>query len=191
MKSRIEIMFFVAASVLMLLLVFVLPLFSFPGYSIICNNISELGAQFSPNGWIINFTIVLLAASSVIAGWQYFEGFILHRIILVLFGISLALTAVFNHAPVNTGIRYNITEAGLHSYFAATAVLSFTILALAAGLTMERQKDRLLAVATGLSLLALSVMASQSDHLSGIWQRLMFLISFGWMIYILNSNTNQ
>ena len=59
----------------MFLVMFILPLFSVPGYSIIRNTLSELGAQFAPYAWIMNFIFVSLALGSVIAGWRYFEGF--------------------------------------------------------------------------------------------------------------------
>lgn len=172
-----------AAFVLILLLMFVLPLFSVPDYSFIRNTICELGAQYSPYAWIMNFTFVFLAIGSVIAGWAYYEGFTLHRIVLVLFGIFLTLMAFFNHAPIDPYIRNNITEAGLHAYFACTAVFSFTILSIATSFIMERPHKRLLAIAAGVSVILLSVLTSESDQLAGVWQRLIFIISFGWMIY--------
>lgn len=191
MKNKTEILILAAVAGLMLLLIFVLPLFSFPGYSVARNSILELGAQFSPNAWIINVAIALFSAASVIAGWKYFEGFILHRIMLVLFGISLMLLAVFNHAPVNTAIRYNITESGLNSYFAASAVLSFTTLTIATGFILERQRERMMAVVSGVMVLILSILSSESVQLAGIWQRLMFITASAWMIINFNSRTNQ
>jgi hypothetical membrane protein len=183
MKTKKGIMVLAAAYILVLLVMFVLPLFSVPDYSIIRNTLSELGAQSSPHAWIMNITFVSLAIGSVIAGWAYFEGFTLHRIALVLFGISLVLTALFNNSPVDPDIRYNITEAGFHVYFACTAVLSFTILSIATSLIMERQLERLLAVAAGLSAIILSVLTSESYQLAGVWNRLLFIIPFGWMIF--------
>jgi hypothetical membrane protein len=172
-----------AAYILMILVMFILPLFSVPDYSIIHNSLSELGAQFSTNAWIMNFVFVFLALGSIIAGWRYFEGFVLHRIVLVLFGISLALTAFFNHAPVNPDIQYNISEDGWNSYFISSAGLSFIILSIATSFILEKQLDRLLAVAAGISAILLSVLMSEFDWSAGIWQKLQFIISFGWMIY--------
>ena len=183
MKTKMGIMVLAAAYILILLLMFILPLFSVPDYSIIRNTIGELGAQSSPYAWVVNFTFVFLAIGSVIAGWAGFEGFTLHRIILVLFGISLTLSAFFNHAPINPDMRYNITEAGLNSYFACTAVFSFIILSIATSFIMERQHERLLALAAGSSAIVLSILASESEQMAGIWHRLLLIVSFGWMIY--------
>lgn len=171
------------AYILMLLLMFVLPLFSVQGYSIIRNTICELGAQFSPFAWIINLAFILLALSSLIAGWAYFEGCTLHRILLLLFGISLTLTAFFNHAPVNSESTYNLKEAGFNAYFACSAVFSFIILSIATVFIVEREHQRFMAIAAGLSGIVLSVLISEMDQLAGVWERLLFIISFGWMIY--------
>lgn len=172
-----------SAFLLILLLMFLLPLFSVPGYSIIRNTVCELGAQSSPHAQIINFTFVFLAIGSVVEGWAFFEGCTLHRILLILFGISLTLIAFFNHAPVDADIRYNLKEAGFHTYFSCTALFSFIILTIATSFIMERQHERFLAIATGLSAIILSVLTSEYDQLAGVWNRLLLIISFGWMIY--------
>ena len=167
----------------MLAVIFILPFYSVPGYSIIRNTTSQLGAQFSPNAWIMNFTFVSLGLSSIIAGWRFLDGCMFHRIFLLLFGISLVLTSFFNHAPLQPDIQYNLTEDEWHSYFAYSTGLSFTIFALATSFILENPIDRGLALGTGLIGTILSVLMSEGDQITGIWQRLIFIISFGWMIY--------
>ena len=171
-----------AAYILMLLTMFILPLFSVTGYSLIRNTLSDLGAQSAPNAWIMNSVFVSLAAGSVIAGWEYFEGFMLQRIILVQLGISLILMAFFNHAPVIPDVKFNIREDGWHAYFECTAIFSFIILCLTTSFIVERPHKRLLARTTGISVIFLSFLMSETGQLAGVWQRLMFIISFGWMI---------
>ena len=183
MKGNWEIMPLTTAYIMMLLAMFLLPWFGVPEYSIIRNTLSELGAQSSPLAWIMNLIFVSLALGSVIAGWGFFEGFVLHRIVLALFGISLTLMAFFNHAPVNPDIQYSIKEAGWNAYFACTAALSFIILSIATGFILEKQHDRQLAIAAGMSVIFLSVLISEADLTAGIWQRIIYIISFGWMIY--------
>jgi hypothetical membrane protein len=183
MKAKRKISMLAAAYSLMLLVMFLLPFFSTSEYSITSNTLDELGAQNTANAWVMNITFIILGISSVISGWASFEGFTLHRILLVLFGISLSLIAFFRHAPLNPDIPYNITETGIHAYFACTALISFIVLSIATGFIMDRQHQRLLAVTAGLSAILLSVLTSESDHLAGVWQRLLFIISAGWMIY--------
>jgi hypothetical protein len=191
MRTKFRISVLTTAFILMLPVMFILPFFSLPEYSITVNTVYELGAQSTPNAWIINYTYIFLAISSVFAGWSHLESFMFHRIVLVIFGISLTLSAIFNHTPVSNDIPYNITEAGLHEYFACTATFSFVILSISSGFTRERQAERILAVAAGLSAIILSVLISESDYMAGIWHRLLLLISFGWMIYNFKKNDTE
>jgi hypothetical membrane protein len=183
MKTNREILILVAAYALLILVMFILPFFSTSEYSIIRNTLSELGAQNTQNAWIMNFTFVSLGIGSIIAGWRYFEGFAFQRLFLFLFGISLTLAAFFNHAPVNTLTQYKIPEDGWHSYFIFTSGLTFIILTVASTFMFKKQADKLLATITGISAIFLSVLMSEAAQMAGVWQRLFFIISLGWMIY--------
>ncbi|TAL63491.1 MAG: DUF998 domain-containing protein [Bacteroidetes bacterium] len=182
MKKNKEIIVLEGAYILTLLVIFILPFYTAPEYSIIKNTTSQLGAQNTPNAWIMNLTFVSMGISSIIAGWRYYKGFAFYRLWLILFGISLTLTAFFNHAPVNPEIQYYITEDGWHSYFAFTTGLSFTILAIATAFIVVFKKDKLLAISAGILATVLSILMFEVDQIMGIWQRLIFIISFGWMI---------
>jgi hypothetical membrane protein len=187
MKRKNEILILEAAYCLLLLVMFILPVYSTPGYSIIRNTLSQLGAQNTPNAWIMNFTFLTLGIGSIIAGWRYFDGFAFQRLFLVLFGFSLMLAAVFNHAPVNNLIQYKIQEDGWHSYFIFTAVLTFVILTVSTTFILEEQSSRLLTTAAGVTVIFLSILVSEVPNAAGVWQRLLFIISFGWMIYSFKS----
>jgi hypothetical membrane protein len=183
MKRNKEILILVAAYVLMLSVMFILPVYSTPEYSIIGNTLSQLGAQNTPNAWIMNFTFVSLGIGSIIAGWRYFDGFAFQRLFLILFGISLTLAAFFNHAPVNTLIPYKIPEDGWHSYFMFTNGLTFVILTVSTAFILDNQTDRLLTTAVVVLVIFLSILMTEVARMTGVWQRLFFIISFGWMIY--------
>jgi hypothetical membrane protein len=187
MKRNKRILILVAAYVLLLLVMFILPVYSSPDYSIIINTLSQLGAQNTPNAWIMNFTLVTLGIGSIVGGWKYFEGFAFQRLFLILFGISLIFAAFFNHAPVNTLTQFNILEDGWHSYFIFTNGLTFIILTISSAFILEKQAERSLAIVTGISVLFLSVLMSEAIHTAGVWQRLSFIISFGWLIYSFNA----
>jgi len=183
MKRNKEILILEAAYCLLLLVMFILPFYSAPEYSIISNTLSQLGAQNTPHAWIMNFTFVSLGTSSIIAGWKYYEGFAFQRLFLVLFGISLTLAAFFNHSPVNTLIQHKIPEDGWHSYFIFTNTLTFIFLTVSSAFILEEQRDRIFTSTTGVSVILLSVLMSEVSSAAGVWQRLLFIISFGWMIY--------
>jgi hypothetical protein len=61
--------------------------------------------------------------------------------------------------------------------------LTFIILTISSTFIPEKQSDKLLAIVTGVSVLFLSVLMSKAPQTAGVWQRLSFIISFGWMIY--------
>jgi hypothetical membrane protein len=189
-RRKAGIILFEGVYLLMLLAMFMLPFYIVPDYSIIRNTLSELGAQSSPASWIINSIFAALAIISVISGWRCFEGFVFHRIMLILFGVSLTLAAFYSQAHVINNIHYNISVDGLHSFFACTTWMAFIILAFSTALIQEKQADRNLAISTGLSAIFLSLLVSEADKTAGIWQRLLFIISFGWMIYTFRTMDN-
>ena len=187
MKKKAKINLLAIACILMLLAMFILPQFMGPDHSIIRNTLSDLGAQNSAGAWIINSILVALAFSSVISGWGFYKGFVFNRVILVLFGVSIFLSALFNHAPVNPEIPYNIIEDGWHKYFACITWIFFAILAFSTALMHKKQTDRSLAFMAGISAVSLSLLSSEAAQTAGIWQRLLFIISFGWLIYTLKT----
>jgi hypothetical membrane protein len=186
-KTNWKILLLECSYLIGILAMLILPVFSVPGYSITRNTLSELGAQSAPCAWIMNLVFIILAISSIIAGWEYFEDFLLHRVILLLCSVSLILLAFYNHAPANPDILYNIKEAGWHVYFAGTSILSFTILSISTSFILEKQYDRILSIAAGISVILLALLMSESERYSGVWQRLMYIITFGWMIYMLKT----
>ena len=183
MKPNRGIWVLTAACLLALTGMFMLPLLGVPTHSVTKNTLSEFGAQLTPHAWIMNFIFISLAWGSLMAGWRYYEGFMLHRILLVMFGTSLALMAFFNQAPLRPDIPYNITEDGWHAYFSCTTGLSFVLLSIATSLILERPRGRFMAIASGIAVIFLSLLMAEADRLAGIWQRLIFIIAFGWMIY--------
>ena len=187
MKKKVKIVLLASACFMMLPAMFILPFFEGPDNSIIRNTLSDLGAQNTTGAWIINSIFVVLAISSVISVWGCFRGFAFQRVILVLFGISIVLSAFFNHAPANSAVPYNISEDGWHQYFACITWIIFAMLAFSTALIFKKQTDRSLALFAGISVLLLIFLSSESGQTAGIWQRLQFIISFGWLIYTLKT----
>lgn len=183
MKKYNEIVILAAAYVLMLLVIFILPFYSVPEYSIIRNTASQLAAQSAPNAWMMNFTFISLGLGSIIAGWRFLDGFSFHRMILSIFGLSLTLTAFFGHAPVNAGIGYSLSENEWHSYFACITGISFTLFAVSTAFILQGKNQRIMAVAAGSAATILSVLIFEAEQVTGVWQRLIFIICFGWLIY--------
>lgn len=180
---RLEIKIFVFSYLLLILTMFVLPFFSVDNYSILKNTTSHLGAQNTPNSWIMNVTFILLGMSSIFAGWSHYKGFWFQKMLLLIFGFSLVAVAIYNHAPINKEVLYNIKEDKLHSLFASITGFSFTILAISTGLIKDIKSKMILPICVGVIATILSIMMFKIENYMGVWQRLIFIISFGWMLY--------
>lgn len=163
---------------------FLLPFFSVESYSIIKNTTSHLGAQHAPHAWIMNLTFLLLGIFSIVGGWKFYQGFWFHRILLICFGLALIFAAFYKHAPIDSGIEYDVQEDKLHSLFSTITGFSFTLLAISTSFILKQKTDRLIALAIGIMAVSLSILMFKFVDLMGIWQRLIFIFSFGWMIYV-------
>lgn len=173
---------------LLLLAMFVVPFVSRPESSITVNTINDLGAQSASLSWIINIILVMLSVCSLFAAWEHYEGLLFHKMILIIFGISLSLMAFFNHSPGDLSMPSNIVEDAWNRYFTGSMILSFIILALSTALILDRNKERVLSFCAGAIMILLTILTDRLDEYAGIWQRLEMLIMFGWMIRMFKNN---
>ena len=171
--------------VLMLLVVFILPLFSVDEYSILRNTTSHLGAQDAPFAWVMNVVFALLGVSAIVDGWVRLSNYWLHKVVLTIFGISLILTAFFQHAPIVQGITFNELEDDLHSKFATITGFSFVFFSIASAFIETTITRRVVAVTVGIIASLLSMLIFNVADLAGIWQRMMFIMVFAWLMYFL------
>ncbi|MBT8311026.1 MAG: DUF998 domain-containing protein [Flavobacteriaceae bacterium] len=172
--------------ILMLLVIFILPFYSFPEYSIFKNTTSHLGAQLTPNAWVLNTTFVLLGVATLIDGWRFLRFFWVHKVILFVFGISLIACAFFQHAPIIKEMPIDLQEDLWHARFANLTGLSFTVFAIASSFLLNGWFQRTLAILIGIIAVLLSVLMFEYEELMGVWQRLIFICSFGWMMFVFN-----
>lgn len=182
MKKR---QFIAPAYLLLLLVMFILPYFSTAGYSIIANTTSELGAQNTPNAWIMNITFGLLGLACIIEGSIYLKSSRMHQFLLFLFGVSLILTALYHHAPIHQIMSYDIYEDKVHSVFASMVGFSFSLFSFSAIFIEETNSRRLIALSIGFLTTFLSILMGTLPAYAGIWQRLIFIVSFSWIIFFL------
>jgi hypothetical membrane protein len=173
------------AYVSVLVVMFVLPLFSVPEYSILKNTTSHLGAQHAPHAWVMNVVFALLGIASVADGWPRLRGYWLHRAALALFGLSLVLTATFQHAPIVDGVPFSAVADDLHSKMATVTGFSFIVLAVAAAFIETPSHRRWLAAGTATLATGCSWLIFNVPDLAGVWQRILFLTTFAWLMYFL------
>ncbi len=175
--------FIVPVYIILILVMFILPTFGAEEYSIFLNTTSQLGAQNTPNSWIMNLTFALLGCVCIFEGFLHLKNLWVQKVLLISFGIGLIFTAIFQHAPINEAIPYNILEDNIHSASASVVGFSFTLFAFSVAFIENTDKRRILALLIGMLSIGLSLLMFSVTNYTGVWQRLMFIISFGWMIY--------
>ncbi|NLW12236.1 MAG: DUF998 domain-containing protein [Clostridiaceae bacterium] len=104
---------------------------------------------------------------------------------LSVFGLGLMFTGIFHHAPIIAGITYNSIEDNLHSIFASIVGLSFTVYAISSAFIEKQVKHRVIDIIVGFTATILSMLMGYMPDYSGIWQRAIFIISFTWLIFML------
>jgi hypothetical membrane protein len=171
----------------MLLVMFILPFLSVDEYSILRNTTSHLGAQGAPHAWVMNAVFALLGIAAVVDSWPRLSNFWLHKVLILVFGASLFLTAFFQHAPIVGGIAYNAAEDSLHSVLATITGFSFTFLAFSSVFIETSVARRLIAAGMGVLAIVLSLLIFNVPNLAGIWQRTMFIAAFAWLMFFLYS----
>lgn len=177
--------FLLYSSILLFVVMFVLPFFSVESYSIIKNTTSHLGAQNAPNAWIMNVTFILLGVCCLLEAWLHLGKFWLHKILLSVFGLGLVFTGIFQHAPILSYVIFDATQDKLHSIFATIVGFSFTFFAFSSAFIEKTLKHRILDIAVAFVVTALSLLIFYLPEYSGIWQRVLFIFSFTWLIFIL------
>jgi len=175
--------------ILMLLVMFILPFFSVDEYSMVENTTSHLGAQGAPYAWVMNVVFALLGIATIIDGWVRLSNYWLHKVVLTVFGISLVLTAIFQHAPIVPDIEFNVLEDDLHSKFATITGFSFTFFTISAAFIESTKRRKVIAVGMAIIAIFLSMLIFNVATLAGVWQRTMFIIMFAWLMYFLYSRT--
>ena len=99
-KAMINIKYLKGTYILMLLVIFVLPFYSHENYTILKNTTSHLGAQNTPNSWIMNITFILLGVTSIWTGWRFLGQYWFQKAARMVFGISLGTIVVAINAQL-------------------------------------------------------------------------------------------
>lgn len=168
---------------LLLVIMLVLPYYSTPNYSITSNTTSHLGAQGSPHAWLMNLIFILLGLTSIISGWKTLKPYLFHRTLLLIFGTSLIGAGIFRHAPIMEGVAVDTFQDQMHSIFASITGFSFTLLAISAAFIVPTFIEKIAAIVIGLIASLLSYLMFELPEYMGVFQRLIFVTAFSWMIW--------
>jgi hypothetical protein len=85
--------------------------------------------------------------------------------------------------PLNLDLSYNETHDSLHSFFSSSTGFAFTLFAFSVLMVLTKKLEKAAAVAIGLFATLLSILIFVDQAHAGIYQRIIFMSCFGWMIY--------
>lgn len=187
LKRKFILWLFFLAYTIMIFVIFVLPSFTTEGYSILENTTSQLGAQSTPNAWIMNVVFISLGFFTILSALSYLRNLWFQKIILIIFGLSLIMAALYRHAPISPELPFNPQEDDLHSLFADVCGYSFVIFAIAISFVEKTSARRALALSVGIGATLLSLAMFLVPDYMGVWQRIIFIGSFAWLLFLLKN----
>lgn len=163
------------------LVIFILPFFSSPDYSIVQHTTSQLGGQHMPNAWLMNLTFILLGVSTAFISKRLPKKFYFQQITLLLFGLSLGCTGIFSLRPIDTSLEFDAFHDQLHSIFATITGFSFVLFSFSTAFYPLLKKQRFYAVCVAVFASCISGLMFILPEYAGVLQRLMFLVTFFWL----------
>jgi hypothetical membrane protein len=185
---RIYASLYLVIFVLSVLAIFVLP-FSSETASILENSLSELGAQQVPKAIVMNFLIFFLSIITTVFGSFALKRYYVQLIMLYFFTTSLFLTGVFQAAGSNPAIIYNFTQDALHALFLTLTGFAFCVFCVSLLLILKEKKQKLQTLFMLIITIIFSIVILTITDFQGIFQRLLFIGSFGWLFYAFASYT--
>ncbi|TAA71753.1 DUF998 domain-containing protein [Planococcus salinarum] len=165
-----------------------LAIISFPGYSILSNTTSHLGAQGSPYSWIMNIFFISLGLMAILV--TYSTRIRYHQVVGAVFGLSLILTGVFPHAPLVDSVPVNHLQDQIHSLSATSTGFSFTLLAAGHGF-ISTGPQRIAGIVMAIVAVIISIAMGIFPAITGLLQRVMFVGAFGWLFFCMKPPRNR
>lgn len=174
---------FVIIYILMILTGCIVPFFSNIEYSIVRNSLSELGAQNTKHSWIMNAVIIALSLVTFMNGIKIIGKHHLQLFVVSIFCTSHILTGIFSSAPIDRELGFNSFQNEMHSVFSIITGVFFFAFCITISFIARWKNQKLLALTIGVIVLLLSyAMFVHSDY-RGLYQRGIFMIAFGWILY--------
>ena len=161
------------------------PLFAHPGFDWVAHTTSQQAGQMVQGAWLMRLGFVafglgvLLDALPDLRRGQYENG------LFVFFGVSMVLVAVFSHKPLDPTLFYDVTDDLLHSVFATLMGFAYGIGVAWRMVRMRQKLDIVFSAIAAMSSIILPLAMWQLPEIAGLLQRLMFFISFVWLVLYL------
>lgn len=180
----------IVATLFFILIIFVAQQAAPETYHWTQNTVSELASQGYKNKWImqlgfIGFGILLTITATMNLNKKVLSW--LREIPLAVYALCILFSGVFCTAPFLDTISYSQREAQLHSIGATVAGIAFSAALIAHMFTDSSMTRKWIHLATLLFVIGISLFFGMSSTNEGIIQRLLYSVSFIWLIFIYNS----
>lgn len=154
------------------------PLYTAPGYSVVGNLVSELGAQNTPRNWLMAAAFVALGLGIVVDGVRRFARPLAP---FVAFGVFMALAGLFGHKPITPGVEHLAWVHDAHATLATAAGFSITIALAWQAVRQPARGERIIAALLAVACVAMPLAMLAFASAQGLIQRAMYLLIFTWL----------
>ncbi len=165
---------------LFVLVIVISQFFSMHHYDWTKNTISDLGAQAYERKAIMQIGFVtfglILAVGIILNGINW------RTSAIFIYAICVALTGVFCTKPFFVFESYSLIQASIHAVLAQMAGLFFTVGILMHAFFAPNHHERLIHLIFFILVLAFSASFGLFKDFQGVLQRLLYLVSFIWLI---------
>ena len=153
------------------------------------NTLSDLGAQGYRQSWIMRLGFVgfgLIMMGGLLLKIMDNEILYLIDIPIMLYAVAILFTGIFSTEPLIEGVHYSETQDILHTVFAVTAGVAISIALLMSALMEPSPGLKTLHIVFLVMITLTSAFFGYVKKHNGIIQRLLYAISFFWLIVFYN-----
>ncbi|MDN5199811.1 DUF998 domain-containing protein [Fulvivirgaceae bacterium BMA10] len=156
------------------------------------HTISQLASQGYDKKWIMQVGFILFGAILNIGivlklvTVPVKRGRMAAELLMMVYAGSIFMTGIFCEKPFIDGIEFSNLYAKIHSIFAMIAGIGFSVSILLFGLTAPTLKSRTIHLLFLAMVVGTSVIFGALDSNIGLIQRLLYFISFVWIVFFYN-----
>jgi Protein of unknown function (DUF998) len=144
------------------------------------NTISDLGSQGYDRKYIMQFGF--LAFGLTLSAGILLNGINWRTIPILMYGVCVGLTGIFCTKPFFNIDNYSTTQATIHSAFAQIAGVTFTLGILLQLFYATDKSEKWIHFLFFILVIGFSASFGLVKNYQGIFQRLLYLTSFIWLI---------
>ena len=187
------ILFIIVAVLYIGIVIFYAQMIAPKEYSVKENTINELGSQTYDNRNVMQwgyrgFGLILLGGiiinrSTLFRDMQY-------TIPLFLYGLGMILSGLFGPRPFEPMVFYMVKESKLNNFFNQLSGYSMAILIVMKLIMAVGRFNRVLNLLMVIFVLYTSIMSGRKESNRGLYQRVLYLGTFLWLIYAYSGMMN-